>query len=437
MTTNKLISKRMNKYMKKIVAAAMVAGFTFSSLSMSGCGNTPIQTVDPEPISVNPSASVITGEDMPEEEFINSSANFSVELFKNCVNSSEGNNVLISPESIMVALAMTGNGAGGETLTEFEQMLCGGAPIANYNNSLYKYNADLLSSKEVKFNMANSIWVNSLENANVKKDFIDLNKNYYNAEVYTRDFNDDTKNEINKWVYKNTDKKIEKVLDRITKDNVMFLINAVTFEGKWMNQYEESDVNENRIFTNADGKEEQVTMLNSKENIYICDEHMTGVIKDYKGGDYAFMALLPDEGVSVSDYVNELTGEKLIDIYENRTFEDVYTSIPEFTYDYDIELKDTLIGMGLESAFDNGDFSNMFDEGSYGISSVLHKAHIELDREGTKAAAVTVVTVDKATAVYEENEPKVVRLDRPFVYAIIETETGMPVFMGVVNTINN
>ena len=366
------------------------------------------------------------------EAFISQTANFSMQLFQNSTagDMKKGKNVLVSPESVIVALSMTANGADGDTLAELEKVICGNMHMEDFNGYLSAYNQQLAESKGVKFHNANSIWIQDA--IKVQEEFLDTNKKYYGAEVFSSPFNTETVENINKWVKTNTDDMIDKLLDEIPANAIMYLINAIAFEGKWMEQYKDYQVSENEKFTNSKGEKQKATMLCDMEDEYIKGENEVGFVKPYKGGKYAFMALLPDEKISMADYVSDLSGEKFLNLYKNRKQKSVETKIPEFSYDYSAVLNDSLSAMGIKKAFAPGaDFTRIAKDNLY-ISSVLHKTFIELDRYGTKAAAVTAVEMAKGAAPSMEEKPKVY-LDRPFVYAIINTDTGLPVFVGAVN----
>lgn len=370
------------------------------------------------------------------EAFISQTADFSMQLFKNSTadNLKKGKNVLVSPESAIVALSMTANGADGDTLEELEKVLCKNMHMEDFNKYLSAYNSRLTAAKGVKFHSANSIWMK--DTIKVQEKFLDTNKKYYGADVFLSPFNADTVEEINKWVKTNTDDMIDRLLDEISARSVMYLINAIAFEGKWMEQYEDYQVEENEKFTNYKGEKQKATMLCATEEEYIKGGDETGFVKPYKGGKYAFMALLPDEKISVEDYVSGLSGEKFLDLYKSRKQKSVETKIPEFSYDYSIELNDALSSMGIHKAFSpEADFTKMAkaDTGNLYINKVLHKTFIELDRYGTKAAAVTAVEMKCGSAAPGMEEKPKVYLDRPFVYAIINTDTGLPVFVGAVN----
>ncbi|MCH5264295.1 MAG: serpin family protein [Lachnospiraceae bacterium] len=347
-------------------------------------------------------------------------------------------NVLISPESVLTAMAMVINGAGGDTLTELQKALYGDINVADFNKNMSAYNDYLVLSKDVQFHMANSIWIkDKKEEVTIKKSFLDTNEKYYHSQAYTEPFNADTVGKINKWVKENTKNMIPSIISNIPEDTRMYLINALAFEGRWNTQYSSYQVQKD-TFTDANGTKQTVNMLNSTEYSYLKDEKATGVMKNYEGGTYAFVGILPNEGVSVSDYLKVMTGESFVKLLGSEEHQRVLTKIPEFSYDYTTNMVETMKAMGIEKAFTNGaDFSNMgtTKEGILKIDDILHKTHIELDRYGTKAAAVTSISMKAGSAAPSEDKPKEVYLNRPFIYAIVETSKNLPIFMGVVNSV--
>lgn len=179
-------------------------------------------------------------------------------------------------------------------------------------------------------------------------------------------------------------------------------------------------------------------MLQSSEYEYVEDQRSTGVIKNYEGGKYAFMGILPKKGISLKEYMDSMTGESILKLYQTRSYQEVLTKIPEFSYDYSIGLAESFKKMGVEDLFDREKadltgLARMKNQNLY-VDEILHKTHMELDRNGTKAAAVTAVIMEAASAAPIE-EPKQVYLDRPFLYVIIDTNSGLPVFIGAVNTL--
>jgi serpin B len=216
----------------------------------------------------------------------------------------------------------------------------------------------------------------------------------------------------------------------------MLLVNAVAFDAEWQKKYEPEDVHKN-IFNSIDGTKDSVDFMFSTEGTTISDDTATGFIKYYQGGEYAFAAILPDEELSLKEYVNSLTPEKFSKLLESKTNEElIRAGMPKFSYDYSSKLNDSLISMGMPSAFDGdlADFGRMFDRSDPNFNNpyidyVLHKTHIDVDEEGTRAAAATVVSMKDCAVLVPE---KKIILDRPFMYAIIDTKTNIPVFIGSV-----
>ena len=363
--------------------------------------------------------------------FTESLADFSVELFKKSITDKD--NSLISPLSVTFALAMTANGADNETLVQMEKLLGNGIPIAELNEYLYSYKKGLPSLEKSKLNIANSIWLRDDSNMQVNKGFLQTNADYYGASVYTSAFNTQTVRDINYWVKTNTDGMIDKILDEINENIVMYLINAVMFEAEWQTVYYKENVMKGD-FTDISGVKQNVDFMYSTESKYLDDGIATGFIKPYANGGYSFAALLPNEGVSIDRYVETLTGKGFLNTLENAEETTVNACMPKFKYEYEIKMKDALITLGVYDAFDQekADFSNILPKGNICISEVLHKTFICVDELGTKAGAVTMVAMAGCAA---PDEPKSVTLDRPFVYAIIDNATNLPVFIGVVMTI--
>ena len=228
---------------------------------------------------------------------------------------------------------------------------------------------------------------------------------------------------------------IPEILDRISPDAVMYLVNALAFEGEWEEIYREDQVREGE-FTRADGTVQQVEMMYSQENQYLQDEHVSGFLKYYAGRKYAYAALLPEEGMDAAEYLLSLDGERLCRILANPVEAHVQAWIPRYESSYSAELGDILQNMGIRDGFDSSraDFSGIGHSanGNIFISRVLHKSYIAVDEKGTKAGAATAVMMEGSGAMMED-EIRSVYLDRPFVYMIIDCESGVPVFMGILN----
>ncbi len=348
-----------------------------------------------------------------------------------------GKNEMISPMSVLAALTMTENGARGNTLAQMEQALSGQTDVEQQGKELSSYINSLTDVENSHLNIANSIWVKDSDSLHVKDDFLAKNEQLFQAEVYQAPFDDSTLKDINTWVSNKTEHMIPQILDKINSDSVMYLINAVAFNAKWRQPYEKENITAG-VFTTEKGSRQDVDIMHSTESIYLEDENTTGFLRPYEEG-YYFMAMLPAEGISMEDYVNTLSAEKFKNLLENASYDfDVDTVIPEFKSEYSVELKDTLETMGMTDAFDEekADFSGIgsSDNGNIYISKVIHKTFIEVDEQGTKAGAATVVEMAETASL---NDPvvKTVYLDRPFVYAIIDSESKLPVFLGVTEAV--
>ena len=356
---------------------------------------------------------------------------FAVRLFQNCME--EEKNTLISPVSVLTALAMTANGADGETLSQMETVF--GMPVQELNGYIRDYMAQLPEEDAYKLSMANSIWFTDDEQLfQVDPDFLQTNANYYGADVYKAPFDETTLDEINGWVKRETDDMIPTILDRIPEDAIMYLVNALAFDAKWQEPYEEYQVREGRIFTLEDGTETEVTMMNSEEYGYLEDELATGFIKYYDDRAYAFVALLPNEGVTVSEYVASLDGQHLREMLTSVQGVTVLASMPKFESEYDVEMSGILAEMGMPNAFDweVAEFPHIgtvSDGLNIVISRVIHKTFISVTENGTQAGAATVVEM-RAEGAMDISEFKEVTLDRPFVYMLIDCENDIPLFIG-------
>ena len=353
---------------------------------------------------------------------------FAVRLFK--ASEENGKNTLISPLSVLCALAMTANGAEDETLQQMEDVL--GMTTEEMNLYIYSYMQKLPQNEKYKLSLANSIWFTDHERFTVNQDFLQTTADYYRADIYKAPFNEQTCKDINNWVKEKTDGMIPSALDEIPADALMYLINALAFDAEWADIYEKYQVKDGE-FTKEDGTKQHCELIYSTERNYFEDEKATGFLKYYKSGKYAFVAMLPKEGVTVSEYIASLNGESLNELLSNPQHTTVYTSLPKFETSYSVEMSEILKSMGMTEAFDpnNADFEGLGTStgGNIFISRVIHKTYISVEEKGTKAAAVTIVEPGDGAAM-EPEQPKEVYLDRPFVYMLIDCENNIPFFIG-------
>jgi len=407
-------------------SAAVLAG-----LLLTACGEEP-DFYDTMTITTYSSALPASGTDPvgtpSDSRFLDAVTNFSETFFRN--TAVPGKNTILSPLSAIYALTLTANGAAGETLAEFNA-LNNGIDVVQMNEYLYSLTKRLEATEETSVNLANSVWVSS-SNMALNTEFGTVAKKYYDADTSSVDFTDkSTPAIINDWVSDKTDGMIEKAVDEIDPMTALILINTILFDGAWAEEYEEEDVY-TQPFTGYSGTVTEPDFLHSTEYSYFEVKNGAGFSKAYKD-DYKFVAILPDEGTDVYDFVSTLDIGSAIDAAAEGS-EKVICAMPSFEYETEATLNDTLRGMGLERAFLPGeaDFSGLGKSAAGGlcISTVLQKAKITLNEHGTKAAAMTEVMV-MMTSAGPGRQPRRITLDRPFFYMILDSTTDIPLFMGI------
>ena len=365
-----------------------------------------------------------------DNAFLKEQMRFSLALFKQAAKGEQakGNSLLLSPLSAQLALSMTANGARGQTREEMRTLLAGNLSIERLNGYLHTLQERLTGADMgCKVNIANALWYN--EGLQVYKEFLQTNADYYGADAYQMRFDEEARKTINAWASGQTDGLIREAITEIDPEAAMYLLNAILFDGEWWEIYTTENVSDGR-FTSYDGKTQTVSFMESKEIVYYEDGKATGFAKPYKGGKFAFVALLPNEGVDVYDYAASLTADGLLRTLQNGKSDGVRASLPKFSSAYETNLEKLLPALGMKSAFDEktADFSGMITgfDGSGHLKSVNQKAVVSVGELGTKAAAVTAVVEGPDNAPEYE-----VVLNRPFVYMIVDTETNLPLFMGV------
>ena len=397
------------------------------ALSLASCGKKTEATDLMQGIAVR---AVETGE--PDPGAPDRAARFAVDLFRGCHVS--GKNTLVSSLSVMAALAMAANGAKGETLAQMEEVL--GMTAEQMNAFFHSLMASLPQSELNSLHLANSMWITDDEAFSADQGFLQKNRDYLGADAFKVRFDAAALEAINGWVEENTHGLIPRILEDIDPGAVMYLVNALAFEGEWETPYREDQVNEG-IFTNHAGEEKTAEFMYGTEYSYLNDGKAEGFIKYYKDRGYAFAALLPAEGVSLDEYVASLDGPALRALLAGAEETRVETALPKFEAEFGTELSGVLRGMGMPLAFDPGtaDFSGIGSAGGAGfyIGRVIHKTHIQVDEKGTRAGAATAIEI-RANGMFDP-EVRRVYLDRPFVYMLIETGSFTPFFIGCVSDI--
>ncbi len=372
---------------------------------------------------------------------------FAVSLY-NQVSSTEGN-LLFSPYSIHIAMAMTYAGARTRTEQEMEETLLFTLGQEGTHRSLNALDLRLVSAEDTKssvkaeedsdgaflFRTANSIWGQS--GISFSPLFLDTIAGNYGAGLRLLDFAskpDASRLVINDWVEEQTEDKIQDLLPpmSITSETRMVLTNAVYFKAAWGNQFEESSTAE-KPFHLLDGSEIPVPMMNQEEPLgYAKEGDWTAVELPYDGYLFSMVIIVPD---NFESFEQTMTIEKIQSITDSLSYTTVNLSLPKFSFTRELGLKDILADMGMPTAFsDSADFSGMSVEADLTISDVLHKAFIDVNEEGTEAAAATAVVM---TLTSFPTDMVYVNVNRPFIFLIRDVDTGTMLFLGrVVNPVD-
>jgi serpin B len=377
---------------------------------------------------VSPPERVMRELTVAEKRLVETDNKFGFKLFREIVRQEQNKNVFISPLSVSMALGMTYNGANGSTETAMRQTLEFGDMTLEEINSSYKSLIELLSQLDpkVKFQLANSIWYR--QEYAFEPEFINLNQTYFNAVVRGLDFNDpDAARTINGWVEQNTNGKIKQIVDDpIAWETVMFLINAIYFKGIWTYQFDPQQTQDDQ-FNLLDGSKKSCKMMNLKADLpYFANAQFQAVDLPYGDGDFSMTILLPSPQTPINALIADLQHENWQLWAKSFSKQAGSLALPKFLLEYDLTLNDVLKALGMAIAFSGqADFTKMHKQGGLFISKVKHKTFVEVNEEGTEAAAVTSVEIGRTSV-----GGFVMRVDRPFVFVIRENYSGTILFIG-------
>ena len=369
-----------------------------------------------------------------EQSLLDANTDFAFRFFSQvCNTEDEKPNVFVSPLSASLCLSMISNGASGNTLTEMQDVL--GFPASSFSlDDLNNYNQKLTTAlldldNTTQLGIANSIWVK--QGFKVYDSFVNVNKQMYDAQVQELDFTSPTaKDVINRWCAEQTNDCIKEVIKVIPANARMYLLNALYFKGIWASQFEKSATRQEN-FTNSDGTQQKVNMMNQTE-MFNYTKNSTFSIAELPYGNEAFsmVILLPSGGKTLDESLSELTSENWKEWNSNMAGKQLQVKLPRFKVEYDKTLIDDMIAMGMKDAFDGNkaDFSKMSAAELY-VGILQQFTYINVDEEGTEAAAVTVGGM-LDSAVLPVTIPFYV--DSPFAFMIKEKSTGAILFMGKV-----
>lgn len=377
-------------------------------------------------IKYNPGTVKLTAAQQAQVE---NSNEFAWKFFKE-VSKGEQEDVFVSPLSVTYALGMLANGAVGDTQKEIlEGLEFRSGKVDDINSLCHQFMIESPKlDKSTKVSMANAVVAN--KNKPLQPDFKNVVEKQYQALVTNQDFSSPaTLSFINQWASDHTQGMVPKILERINPDGVSYLLNALYFKGIWYRQFDKKRTQQ-ESFTQADGKKLSVKMMHQKERFLAAEnDNYQTVVLPYGNGSYEMVVLLPREGKDLSSLLQTMDAKKWKDNLKNTYSSEVDLKLPRFTSAYTRELNDVLKLLGMNAMFDpsKANLTKMSAVSSF-VSMVLQKAKIEVDEEGSKAAAVTVI--ETAPTAVAPSKPILFHANRPFMYAIVEHSTGTIFFMG-------
>ena len=437
--TNRVGLNRLKGKFYESLKILSIAGIAILSLTAIGCSEDAMtdvsRTDNSDEISEDtPSfnSSAITNASI-DPRLTAANTEFAFKLFSQVYGEQGEENIFISPASIAFALAMTYNGASGDTQTAMAQTLeLQDMSLEDVNNAYGALKSTLENiDPNVELAIANALW--STLGVDFNDNFLTQTREFYQAEVTELDFSQpNAPATINNWVQQKTNGKIDGIVDRISPDTILFLINAIYFKGDWSEPFDAAATTE-QPFTSLDGSQNPHPLMSQTgEYQYLENEMFQAVSLPYGNGQFSFYIFLPKENVNLSKLVESISSENWNNWLNQLSLKPGSIQIPKFDLEYEITLNDALKALGMEVTFDRerADFSQMkVPPPNLAIDRVKHKTFVEVNEEGTEAAASTSVGV-VATSAREIEEPFNLKVDRPFFCVIRENQTETIVFMG-------
>jgi serpin B len=422
----------MNRQKLNRVGAIVAAGIVISGL-VGGLMAQKIDALDSLHNSQKPENSRLMAQspNRPvDSKLVDANTKFGFKLFQEVIKQDSNKNVFVSPTSIAIALSMTYNGASGETQQGMAKALeLQGMSLQDINQA----NETLKSSLEkadpdVQLSIANSLWAK--QGNPFKPEFIESNQQFYKAKVTELNFaSPDAAKTINGWVKENTRGKIDQIINQIQPEDVLFLINAVYFKGNWTKQFDKSQTAERPFYLSNGSQKQHPMMSQSGKYRYYENDSFQAVSLPYGKGRLSLYVFLPKKDTNLLAFQQQLSLENWQQWMNQFQMRSGSVQLPRFKFDYDIQLNSALKALGMESAFSTGANFSKMTSASVAIDQVKHKTFVEVNEEGTEAAAATSVGV-MLTSAQMPTEPFEMVVDRPFFCAIRDNQTGTLLFMG-------
>ena len=422
----------MNRQTLNRVGAVVAAGIVFSGLA-GGLMAQKINALDSFREQQTPKDSRVMAQ-LPnpavDSKLVDANTKFGFKLFQEILKQDGNKNVFVSPTSIAIALSMTYNGASGETQQAMAKALeLQGMNLQDINQANQALKASLeKADPDVQLSIANSLWAR--QGTPFKPEFMQINQQFYNAKVTELNFaNSDATSIINGWVKENTRGKIDQIINQIKPEDVLFLINAVYFKGNWTKPFDKSQTTERPFYLSNGTQKQHPMMSQSGKYRYYENEEFQAVNLPYGKGRMSLYVFLPKKNTNLDAFQQQLSLENWQQWTSQFHQQQGSIQLPRFKFEYNIQLNNALKALGMEEAFSaKANFSNM-TSAAVAINQVKHKTFVEVNEEGTEAAAATSVGV-ALTSAQMPQEPFQMVVERPFFCAIRDNQTGTILFMG-------
>lgn len=392
---------------------------------LAGCAQ---NTQQPEPSNTDTEEIKEIEADEKQTEGIYS---FSWKLFNEARKKEQ--DAVLSPVSVFLAMGMAADGAAGNTLDQIQKAM--GLDL-DQMKELSRSILDASSQgSDPQFRAADSFWIRDTDSASFSESYRESLKTYFDADAEVIPFDESGVKKINDWVSEKTDGQIPTMVESLENQSAV-LLNALSFDGTWMDVFAPEMVLD-EDFTDASGQSETVKMMHSSESGFIETDQLKGFIKAYENGQFGFAAMIPKTDQSLEEALASTDASSIMKAVQNPEEADVMAAIPSFRLEEETGMKEALQSLGITDLFtDQADLSAMTDgKASMMVSEVLHKAKITVSSKGTKASASTGVMVDTTSLDPEEPRSEEVICNRPFLYMIVDLQTGIPMFMGTVQSI--
>lgn len=422
----------MNRQTLNRVGAVLAVGIVLAGL-MGGLMVQKIDALNPLPKPQTPGdSSLMVQSPNPsvDTKLVDANTTFGFKLFKEILKQDSNRNVFVSPTSVAIALAMTYNGASGETQQAMAKALeLQGMSLQDLNQANETLKDTLeKADPEVQLSIANSLWAK--QGISFKPEFMQRNQQFYGAKVTELNFaNPNATTIINGWVKENTRGKIDKIINQIKPDDVLYLINAIYFKGNWTKPFDKGQTTNGPFYLSNGNPKQHPMMSQSGKYRYYENDALQAVSLPYGKGRLSFYVFLPKKNTSLDAFQQELSANNWQQWMNQFRMRQGSIQLPRFKSEYDIQLNSALKALGMEAVFNTGaNFSNM-TSASVAIDEVKHKTFVEVNEEGTEAAAATSVGIALTSARMPE-EPFEMIVDRPFFCAIRDNQSGTVLFMG-------